>query len=123
MPFPDGSSLQFPETPIPTWAFSIDPRDLAIVGFGRDRSAQAYLQVLLTQITVYNDGVSILAPVYVDGDGSCLVHAISRALCGNVSPRDVFNCSCNRLSAENHLTFNFRKSTGTHCDPHSSITC
>ena len=84
VPFPDGATLQFHETSIPTWAFSIDPADLSILGFGRDVSAQGYLQVLISQITAFNGGVDIVAPIHVDGDGSCLVHAISRALCGNV---------------------------------------
>eukprot|EP00731_Ephydatia_muelleri_P024945 Em0017g28a len=47
------------------WVFAIEENFLETVGYGRDRSKQ-----------------EVLVPVHADGDGHCLVHAISRCVVG-----------------------------------------
>uniref|UniRef100_A0A1B6F1W1 OTU domain-containing protein n=1 Tax=Cuerna arida TaxID=1464854 RepID=A0A1B6F1W1_9HEMI len=63
--------------------FSIESRHLHITGYGRDQSGSAsYLADTLALLLPYNDNKETLVPVHVDGDGHCLVHAVSRALVG-----------------------------------------
>ncbi|KAL2096808.1 hypothetical protein ACEWY4_006015 [Coilia grayii] len=64
-------------------AFLIDPAHLPTPGYGRDRSGSLlYLQDTLRELLVANSGQERLVPIHVDGDGHCLVHAVSRALVG-----------------------------------------
>ncbi|GFS24096.1 deubiquitinating protein VCIP135-like [Elysia marginata] len=64
-------------------AFLIDPAHLNVPSYGRDRSgSRAYLQDTLDQIKLSNEKEERLVPVHADGDGHCLVHAVSRALIG-----------------------------------------
>ena len=64
-------------------AFRIDPDHIGIAGYGRDRSGSAtYLQDTLRLVLETNGGEERLVPIHADGDGHCLVHAISRALVG-----------------------------------------
>ncbi|BFZ16195.1 hypothetical protein BsWGS_19234 [Bradybaena similaris] len=64
-------------------AFLIDPQHLSIPGYGRDRSgSHSYLQDTLHQIKAINENEERLVPIHADGDGHCLVHAVSRALVG-----------------------------------------
>ncbi|GAB6028966.1 Deubiquitinating protein VCIP135 [Chamberlinius hualienensis] len=64
-------------------SFRIDPEHVEVVGYGRDISGSCtYLADTLATIMVYNDNEERLIPVHADGDGHCLVHAISRALVG-----------------------------------------
>ena len=64
-------------------AFLIDPEHLSVVGYGRDRSGSLqYLSDTLEIIKEANDNHDVLVPVHADGDGHCLVHAVSRALVG-----------------------------------------
>lgn len=64
-------------------AFHIDPEHLNIIGYGRDRSGGVqYLSDTLNVARDANDHEERLIPIHADGDGHCLVHAISRALVG-----------------------------------------
>ncbi|XP_066482148.1 deubiquitinating protein VCPIP1 [Tiliqua scincoides] len=64
-------------------AFLIEPEHVDAVGYGRDRSGSLlYLHDTLEDIRRANNSQECLIPVHVDGDGHCLVHAVSRALVG-----------------------------------------
>ncbi|KAG8192124.1 hypothetical protein JTE90_027771 [Oedothorax gibbosus] len=64
-------------------AFLIDPKHISIPGFGRDvTGSMDYLSETLERIKKSNGDQERLLPIYADGDGHCLVHAISRALVG-----------------------------------------
>ncbi|XP_033011223.1 deubiquitinating protein VCIP135 [Lacerta agilis] len=64
-------------------AFLIEPEHVDTVGYGKDRSGSLlYLHDTLEDIKKANNSQECLIPVHVDGDGHCLVHAISRALVG-----------------------------------------
>ena len=64
-------------------AFFIRPEHLNLLGYGRDRSgAEAYLASTLNLIKLFNDQQSRVAVLNADGDGHCLVHALSRCLTG-----------------------------------------
>lgn len=64
-------------------AFRIDPELVDVAGYGRDVSGSlTYLRGTLALVRAHNDGEDRLLPVHVDGDGHCLVHAVSRALVG-----------------------------------------
>ena len=63
--------------------FSIEESQLSVAGYGRDRSGSVrYLSDTLEQLRLANNGVECLVPIHADGDGHCLVHAISRCLVG-----------------------------------------
>lgn len=62
-------------------AFMIEPENLHIAEYGRDISVD-YLKDTLKEILNVNGSEECLVPIYVDGDGHCLLHAISRALVG-----------------------------------------
>ena len=66
-------------------AFLIGEENLLIKGYGRDSSV-SYLQDTLTEVEKMNNNEERLVLIYVDGDGHCLLHAISRALVG----REIF---------------------------------
>ncbi|XP_066508884.1 deubiquitinating protein VCPIP1-like [Hoplias malabaricus] len=64
-------------------AFLIEQEHVSTVGYGKDRSGSLiYLHDTLEEIKKANDNKECLIPVHVDGDGHCLVHAVSRALVG-----------------------------------------
>ncbi|XP_006006858.1 deubiquitinating protein VCPIP1 [Latimeria chalumnae] len=64
-------------------AFLIEPEHVLTVGYGKDRSGSLiYLFDTLEEIKRANESRECLIPVHVDGDGHCLVHAVSRALVG-----------------------------------------
>ncbi|XP_056149260.1 deubiquitinating protein VCPIP1-like [Lampris incognitus] len=64
-------------------AFLIEPDHVSTVGYGKDRSGSLiYLHDTLEEIKKANNNRECLIPVHVDGDGHCLVHAVSRALVG-----------------------------------------
>ena len=64
-------------------AFMIDSEHLNIAGYGRDKSGSLlYLQDTLNVARENNDTEERLVPIHADGDGHCLVHAVSRALVG-----------------------------------------
>ncbi|XP_069477235.1 deubiquitinating protein VCPIP1 [Ambystoma mexicanum] len=64
-------------------AFLIEPEHVEAAGYGRDRSGSlSYLRDTLEAVRRANGGREALVPVHVDGDGHCLVHAVSRALVG-----------------------------------------
>ncbi|XP_034038695.1 deubiquitinating protein VCIP135 [Thalassophryne amazonica] len=64
-------------------AFLIEPDHVSTVGYGKDRSGSLiYLHDTLEEVKKANSSRECLIPVHVDGDGHCLVHAVSRALVG-----------------------------------------
>lgn len=64
-------------------AFLIEPEHVSTMGYGRDRSGSlVYLHDTLEEVKKSNGNRECLVPVHVDGDGHCLVHAVSRALVG-----------------------------------------
>ncbi|MEE6463836.1 hypothetical protein FKM82_006072 [Ascaphus truei] len=64
-------------------AFLIEPEHVDTVGYGKDRSGSVlYLHDTLEDIKRANNNQECFIPVHVDGDGHCLVHAVSRALVG-----------------------------------------
>ncbi|XP_039255607.2 deubiquitinating protein VCPIP1-like [Styela clava] len=68
-------------------AFLISPEHINITGYGKDQSGSVeYLNGLLDIIKEYHEGEERLIPVHADGDGHCLVHALSRATTG----REIF---------------------------------
>lgn len=82
--------------------FLIDPEHIEVVGYGRDISGSVnYLADTFATIKVYNANEERLVPIHADGDGHCLVHAISRALVG----RELFWHSL-RTNLKNNLASN-----------------
>lgn len=64
-------------------AFLIEPDHVSTMGYGKDRSGSlVYLHDTLEEVKKANGNRECLIPVHVDGDGHCLVHAVSRALVG-----------------------------------------
>ncbi|KAM9307851.1 deubiquitinating protein VCPIP1 [Gastrophryne carolinensis] len=64
-------------------AFLIEPEHVDTAGYGKDRSGSLlYLHDTLDDIKRANDNHECFVPIHVDGDGHCLVHAVSRALVG-----------------------------------------
>ncbi|XP_054452264.1 LOW QUALITY PROTEIN: deubiquitinating protein VCPIP1 [Anoplopoma fimbria] len=64
-------------------AFLIEPDHVSTMGYGKDRSGSlVYLHDTLEEVKKANGDGECLIPVHVDGDGHCLVHAVSRALVG-----------------------------------------
>lgn len=85
-----------------TRAFSIEENQLETVGYGRDRSGSVrYLTEILHQLRKANGNKTGLIPLHADGDGHCLVHAISRCLVG----RELFWHAL-RHALYSHLTAN-----------------
>lgn len=85
-------------------AFRIDPDMVDVAGYGRDVSGSAtYLRGTLALVRAYNDGEDRLLPVHVDGDGHCLVHAVSRALVGRELFWHPLRCNLKRHLQE-HLS-------------------
>ena len=62
-------------------AFMIEEQDLLVTGYGRDSSVE-YLQGTLEAISKVNNNEERIVPIHADGDGHCLLHAVSRALVG-----------------------------------------
>ncbi|XP_019851334.1 PREDICTED: deubiquitinating protein VCIP135-like isoform X2 [Amphimedon queenslandica] len=64
-------------------AFAIEESMLDIKGYGEDKSGSLrYLKKTLDELSTFNGGRKCLVPIHADGDGHCLVHAISRCLVG-----------------------------------------
>lgn len=86
-------------------AFRIDLEHIDIAGYGRDRSGSArYLKDTLNVVQETNNNEECLIPIHADGDGHCLVHAISRALVG----RELFYYPL-RLNLMCHLRDNLER--------------
>ena len=67
---------------LPAWAFAIRPEQLSLPGYGRDTLCLNHLGSLLQAINEDNGcdtskGEEVVAALHADGDGHCLVHAIS----------------------------------------------
>ncbi|KAK9499362.1 hypothetical protein O3M35_002410 [Rhynocoris fuscipes] len=84
-------------------SFKIETRHLEIPGYGKDVSASEYLAETL-KIILPNDNQNSLVPIHADGDGHCLVHAISRA----VSGRELFWHPL-RIGLKHHFSSNLEK--------------
>ncbi|XP_064634580.1 deubiquitinating protein VCPIP1-like isoform X2 [Lineus longissimus] len=63
-------------------AFHLDQEHLDVNGFGRDQTSMEYLAETLEAMSQVNENEDRLIPIHADGDGHCLVHAISRSLVG-----------------------------------------
>ncbi len=63
-------------------AFLIESNHIGTVGYGKDIPGAKYLEHTLEAIKKANGGQETLVPIHADGDGHCLVHAVSRALVG-----------------------------------------
>ena len=86
-------------------AFLIEQEHIDTVGYGRDRTgSMRYLKATLDAIKQANNGEETLLPIHADGDGHCLVHAVSRALVG----RELFWHAL-RENLKEHLTNNLEK--------------
>lgn len=85
-------------------AFRIDPELVEVAGYGRDVSGSlSYLRGTLAMVRAHNEGQDRLLPVHVDGDGHCLVHAVSRALVGRELFWHPLRCHLKR-HLEEHLS-------------------
>ncbi|XP_014261663.1 deubiquitinating protein VCIP135-like isoform X2 [Cimex lectularius] len=84
--------------------FRIELRHIDIVGFGKDNAANEYLSETLTALLPYNNNMHSLIPLHADGDGHCLVHAISRAVVG----RELFWHPL-RIGLKHHFNINLEK--------------
>ena len=86
-------------------AFLIEEDNLCITGYGRDKSGSLrYLSSTLDIIKDVNNNEERLVAIHADGDGHCLVHAVSRALVG----RELFWHAL-RVNLMNHLQDNIEK--------------
>jgi len=86
-------------------SFAIEEGCLQVLGYGLDRSgSQLYLKDILQQLRVANGDQDRLVPLHADGDGHCLVHAISRCLVG----RELFWHAL-RTNLHAHLTSNLKR--------------
>ncbi|XP_068722589.1 deubiquitinating protein VCPIP1-like [Montipora capricornis] len=89
-------------------AFQIESEHIETAGYGRDKTGSLlYLKNTLEAIKVVNDDEERLVPLHVDGDGHCLVHAISRGLVG----REIFWHAL-RANLKNHLETELQKYKG-----------
>ena len=80
---PFGDDATFPCSKLSSHVYKIAPDRVDIRYFGRDESAMEYLSDVLNEIKSFNRTEHYpLVPLFVDGDGHCLVHAISRCLVG-----------------------------------------
>lgn len=85
-------------------AFLISPEHIDIFGYGKDQSGGVeYLRDMLDIIKTYHNGEERLIPIHADGDGHCLVHALSRATTG----REIFWHAL-RDNLVNHLGRNLK---------------
>lgn len=79
--------------------FAIEPNLLDTAGYGQDKSGSLkYLSDTLDQLAKANGNKRCLVPVHADGDGHCLVHAVSRCLVG----RELFWHAL-RVNMQTHL--------------------
>ena len=76
-----GGTESFDCSKLSKYAFAIDEVHLDQAGYGIDIGSQEYLADSLSLIKSVNDEES-LVPLHADGDGHCLVHAVSRCLIG-----------------------------------------
>ena len=105
-----GPSESFDCSKLAKYAFTIEESHLNQAGYGRDLSGMSYLIDSLSYISEVNGG-EVLVPLHADGDGHCLVHAISRCLIG----RELFWHSL-RLQLHRHLRENLQKYRDTFKD-------
>ena len=86
-------------------AFLIEPEHIETIGYGRDRTgSMRYLRDTLDVIKRANNQQEVLLPIHADGDGHCLVHAVSRALVG----RELFWHAL-RENLKTHISTNIAK--------------
>lgn len=86
-------------------SFAIEESHLQVLGYGLDRSgSRLYLKDTLEQLRGVNNDQDCLVPLHADGDGHCLVHAISRCLVG----RELFWHAL-RSNLHSHLSSNLQR--------------
>lgn len=86
-------------------SFAIEETHLQVLGYGLDRSgSRIYLKGILEQLREANGDQDCLVPLHADGDGHCLVHAISRCLVG----RELFWHAL-RSNLHSHLSSNLER--------------
>ncbi|KAH7935007.1 hypothetical protein HPB52_002652 [Rhipicephalus sanguineus] len=99
-----GAGAYFDCSVLAVRAFRIDPELVDVAGYGKDVSGSlSYLRGTLALVRAHNDGEDRLLPVHVDGDGHCLVHAVSRALVGRELFWHPLRCHLKR-HLEEHLS-------------------
>ena len=99
-------------------SFAIEEKYLHVLGYSLDRSgSQAYLQDTLEQLKEVNSGVQCLVPLHADGDGHCLVHAISRCVVGRDLFVVLYICNNNMLVAVLYICNNNNLSYPYLCRP------
>lgn len=83
-------------------AFLIEEDNLNVTGYGLDKTGSVqYLADTLKEIDSFNDNQRKIVPIHADGDGHCLVHAISRALVGRELFWHALRANLKRHMAEN----------------------
>lgn len=83
-------------------SFYIDSDHISLPEYGQDESGSVrYLSGTLSLLRSFNNDRDALVPLHVDGDGHCLVHAVSRAIVG----RELFWHAL-RTGLKQHLTEN-----------------
>jgi deubiquitinating protein VCIP135 len=98
-----GGSESFDCSKLSRYAFAIDEMHLDQAGYGIDTGSHNYLADTLSMIDNVNEGET-LVPLHADGDGHCLVHAVSRCLIG----RELFWHSL-RSQLQQHLRENLQQ--------------
>lgn len=78
-----GSDPYFDFAKVAKFSFCIEEENLGEIGYGRDQTGAAgYLSSTLEAFRRSNAGKDCLAVLHADGDGHCLVHAISKCIAG-----------------------------------------
>lgn len=77
-----GTSDTFDCSKLSRYGFAIEEAYLSQPGYGRDASGTKYLSSTLSLLVDDGGGDEVLVPLHADGDGHCLVHAVSRCLVG-----------------------------------------
>lgn len=93
-----GASDRFDCSKLSRYGFTIEEAYLNQPGYGRDAAGTKYLNSTLTLLVDDDGGEEVLVPLHADGDGHCLVHAVSRCLVG----RELFWHSL-RSQLQSHL--------------------
>ena len=93
-----GTSDRFDCSKLSRYGFAIEESYLNQPGYGRDAAGTRYLGSTLSLLVDAGGGEEVLVPLHADGDGHCLVHAVSRCLVG----RELFWHSL-RSQLQSHL--------------------
>lgn len=84
----EGNDTIFDCSKLSNFLFKINRKHLTTENYGIDKGAVRYLSETLESIRSFNSAEEYpIVPLYVPGDGNCLLHAISRCLVG----REIFS--------------------------------